>query len=93
MKELQLQDVIHIQLGEITEIEGAIFSIQPYTQRPYEYFDNVHTALVIEFDLNLYRIDREAYNMLDWLGDIGGLKEALTIILSSIFATFNYHTF
>ena len=53
----------------------------------------MHTALSFEFDLNLYRIDREAYNMLDWLGDIGGLKEALTIILTSVFAVFNYHTF
>ena len=53
----------------------------------------MHTALSFEFDLNLYRIDREAYNMLDWLGDIGGLKEALTIILTSLFAVFNYHTF
>ena len=48
---------------------------------------------MFEFDLNLYRIDREAYNMLDWLGDIGGLKEALTLILSFVFLLFNYHTF
>ena len=48
---------------------------------------------MFEFDLNLYRIDREAYNMLDWLGDLGGLKEALTIILTFIFVVFNYHTF
>ena len=31
--------------------------------------------------------------MLDWLGDIGGLKEALTIMLTFVFAVFNYHTF
>ena len=85
--------MIHIQLGPITEIEGAIFSVKPNTIRPYEYFDDVHTAIVFEFDLNLYRIDREAYNLLDWLGDIGGLKEALTIILTLVFAIFNYHTF
>ena len=85
--------MIHIQLGPITEIEGAIFSVKSNTIRPYEYFDDVHTAIVFEFDLNLYRIDREAYNLLDWLGDIGGLKEALTIILTLVFAIFNYHTF
>ena len=61
--------------------------------RPYEYFDDVHIAVVFEFDLNLYRVDREAYNLLDWLGGIGGLKGALTIILSFIFVVFNYHTF
>ena len=61
--------------------------------RPHEYFDNVHIALVYEFDLNLYRIDREAYNLLDWLGDLGGLKEALLIIFWFIISVFNYHTF
>ena len=85
--------MIHIQLGPITEVEGNIFRIQPNAVRPYEYFDDVHFALAFEFDLNLYRIDREAYNLLDWLGDIGGLKEALTIILTFIFVIFNYHTF
>ena len=80
-------------MGPITEVEEAIFNVDTQTIRPYEYFDNVHTAVVFEFDLNLYRIDREAYNLLDWLGDIGGLKEALTIILTFVFLLFNYHTF
>ena len=61
--------------------------------RPYEYYDDVHIAVAYEFDLNLYRIDREAYNLLDWLGDLGGLKEAIMIILGFIFGLFNYHTF
>ena len=82
-----------MQLGPITEHEGLIFGIKPNTVRPYEYPDNVHFALAFEFDLNLYRIDREAYNLLDWLGDIGGLKEALMIILGFIFGLFNYNTF
>ena len=85
--------MIHIQLGPITEVEGNIFRISSNKVRPYEYPDDVHFALAFEFDLNLYRIDREAYNLLDWLGDIGGLKEALTIILTFIFVIFNYHTF
>lgn len=82
-----------MQLGPITEHEGNIFGISPSTVRPYEYPDNVHFALAYEFDLNEYRIDREAYNMLDWLGDIGGLKEAMMIIFGFIFGLFNYHTF
>ena len=72
--DLRLQDVLHIQLGHITETEGIIYHIAPNTVRPYEYFDDVHFALAFEFDLNLYRIDRDAYNFLDWLGDLGGLK-------------------
>ena len=61
--------------------------------RPYEYYDNVHFAIAYEFDLNMYRIDRSAYNGLDWLGDLGGLKEALIIILGFIYGIFKYHTF
>ena len=61
--------------------------------RPYEYFDDVHIAIAYEFDLNLYRIDREAYNFLDWLGDLGGLKEALTIMLAFVYGIFNYNKF
>ena len=63
-----------MQLGEISEIEEEIFGINANTVRPYEFFDNVHATISFEFDLNLYRLDREAYNNLDWLGDIGGLQ-------------------
>ena len=61
--------------------------------RPYDYFDDVHIAITFEFDLNLYRIDRETYNTLDLLGDIGGLQSALMLLLGLIFGLFNYHTF
>ena len=90
---MQLQDTKYVQLGQYTETEGEIFTIAPNTVRPYEYYDNVHTAIAFEFDLNLYRLDREAYNKLDWLGDIGGLKEAMTIILAFFFGIFNYNKF
>ena len=53
----------------------------------------MHFAIAYEFDLNMYRIDREVYNLLDWLGDLGGLKEALMIVLGFMFGLFNYHAF
>ena len=80
-------------MGPITEIEGGIFNVKQNTRRPYEFDDDVHIVISYEFDLNLYRVDRDAYNILDWLGDIGGLKEALTIVLSAFIAVFNYNTF
>ena len=83
-----------MQLGPVTEYEDQIFGIQPNTVRPYEYKeDTAHIAVTYEFDLNLYRIDREAYNVLDWLGDLGGLKEAGTIVFGFFIAIFHYHTF
>ena len=55
--------------------------------------DLAHTVVSFEADLNYYRIDREAYNLLDWLGDLGGLKEALILIFAFIFATLKYGAF
>ena len=74
-------------------MEGSIFEIRSYTIRPYEFFDDVHTAVSFEFDLNYYKIDRETYNTLDWLGDLGGLKEALVIILGLIIGAVNFNNF
>ena len=53
----------------------------------------MHIVITYEFDLNLTRIDRETYNLLDWLGDLGGLKEALMIIFGTIYSMINYHSF
>ena len=61
--------------------------------RPYEYFDDVHIAITFEFDLNLYKIDRDPYSLLDWLGDVGGFQSAVILLLGMIFSLFNYHTF
>ena len=46
-----------------------------------------------EFDLDMYVINRETYTLLDWLGDIGGLGEGLTIIFGLLNVMFNYNTF
>ena len=40
----------------------------------------------------MYRIDREAYNTLDWLGDLGGLKEALMLVMGAIITVINYNS-
>ena len=82
-----------MQLGPITEIEGSIFGVRANTRRPYEFPDDVHTIVSYEFDLNMYRIDREAYNTLDWLGDLGGLKEALAIVFGFLTLIFNKNKF
>ena len=43
--------------------------------------------------MNAYRIDRDVYSILDWVGDLGGLNEGLAIILSMILGLFNFHNF
>ena len=79
-----------MQIGDFTAIEGTIFNIREFKIRPHEWTDDIHVTITYEFDLDLYRIDRETYNTLDWLGDLGGLYEALMIILGLIYGLFHY---
>ena len=75
----------------MSELDDTIFNIKPYIQkRPYERLDDIQQIVSFEFDLNLHRIDRAVYNGLDWLGDLGGLYEALAVVLGTIVTLFNY---
>ena len=47
-------------------------------------------AVVYEFDLNLETLDRQVYSILDWLGDIGGLGEALVFSGWFVLALLHY---
>ena len=67
------------EFSGLTEEVSRIFSNVEHTIRPYEFQDNVHLQITFEFDLNLYRIDRDVYSVLDWVGDVGGLFEGLYI--------------
>ena len=48
--------------------------------------------MTYEFDLNLYRIDRDVYSVLDWIGDVGGLFEGLVILFSALVALANFNS-
>ena len=60
---------------------------------PYDFFDNVHMAVTFEFDLTHYEMERTAYNLLDWFGDLGGLLEFLLIFFTGIYMFVHYQTF
>ena len=64
----------------MTEAVQEIFTIKEQKNRPYEFVDNVQFQITWEFDLNLYRIDRDVYGVLDWIGDLGGFFEGLLVI-------------
>ena len=46
--------------------------------------------MTYELDLNYYHIHREVYNMLDMLGDIGGLQYALILAFSFLLALLHF---
>lgn len=48
--------------------------------RPYEWRDRIHFSLRFEMNLNQIRVERVIYGIFDWLGDIGGFKEALSLV-------------
>ena len=60
---------------------------------PYDFFDNVQMALTFEFDLTFYEIERTAYNILDWIGDLGGLLEALLVFFAAIYGFVHFESF
>ena len=47
--------------------------------------------ITFEFDLTLYRIDRDVYGILDWVGDVGGLFEGLYLFLKVILVFSQFH--
>ena len=53
----------------------------------------MHLQVTFEFDLNLYRIDRGVYSILDWISDIGGLSDGLVLIMAALIPIINFHTF
>ena len=46
--------------------------------------------MTFEKDLDLTVIDRQVYSVLDWLGDVGGLAEALMYIGTFILAVLHF---
>ena len=54
------------------------------------------TSIWIEFEQNKVIIERSTYSFLDWLGDIGGLFDALKYLAGFTLlpiANFNLHSF
>ena len=59
----------------------------PTTENPHKKFKFVSC----EFNINLdrYQWSRQTYNILDWLGDCGGLFDALMYISKPLLAPFS----
>lgn len=77
----------------MTEDDRRIFSNRISHTRPYEFPDSTHMQVTFEFDLDLHRVDRDVYSILDWIGDIGGLREGLAIILAGCISLVKFHSF
>ena len=92
MTDLRLQDSFY-QFSELTEDERRIFNNRYQKSRPYEFPDNVHVQVTYEFNLDLHRIDRDVYSVLDWISDIGGLKDGLILVIIVVVSFLNFYKF
>ena len=51
---------------------------------------NIDFAIRIELDLNLKRFERTYYNVIDLLGDIGGVQSILTSFAALVILIFKH---
>ena len=88
---LELQD--SIPLGELELHTEEIFTVVGAGERPYEFVDNVHLSISFEMSLDRKRIQRNVFSLLDWIGEVGGLLEALFVLFSVLITIYNYKAF
>ena len=62
-------------------------------ERPYEYFDSVHTAITYEMNLNRIKIQRNVFSTFELLGDIGGVQSILLTLVGFIMSAYHYQRF
>ena len=88
--DLELQDSVW-QWGVWTNEKVAnIFKVEEIKKRPYEFPNDIHLSITFELNSDLTVLNRQAYSMLDWLGDIGGLAEALFFLGGFLIAATNF---
>ena len=49
--------------------------------------------IVFEINLDRKTLRRRVYSLLDWVGDVGGLFEAMTVITAVLIGIYHYKTF
>ena len=67
-----------------------MFKFVEQTKRPYEFDNPVHISITFERELNLKAIDRQVYNLLDLIGDIGGLGEGLFFMTFTLLSVIHF---
>ena len=92
MTYLDLQDNL-MQFGDVTEDNRNITTIREFQSRSYGADNDIQVSIIYERDLDLHRVDREVYSILDWLGDVGGLYEAFHIICGIFIYVVNFLKF
>ena len=83
MNEVIFQDSF-FQFGFNEEESQEFFTITPHTVRPAVLNDNVIQQIRFEMNLDRTMYYRQVYSVLEYLGDVGGLNEALQFIIYGV---------
>ena len=59
-------------------------------QRPYDFRDDIMSAITYEMDMDLRMLRRKVYTIMDFLGDVGGLSSSLFAIFGALLIIFQY---
>ena len=76
--------------GGLGDYPETVFKIGEFTKRPFEFNNSVHISVTFEVDLDLKVIERQVYNILDWIGDVGGLGEGCFFISYTILGIIHF---
>ena len=87
--ELLLQDE-RFHWGSFNSYPHRVFRNLHSSKRPYEFPNDVHISITLEVELDLQVIERQVYNILDWIGDIGGLGEGCFFISFTILGVIHF---
>jgi len=76
----------------VTEEEDeTVFTISGLPFQSYEKDKRTQMDITFERDLNLRRVQREGYTVLDWISDIGGVQGILTSAVAIFLSYWNFN--
>ena len=74
-------------------MDNTVFKLEKLANQPYEKDSIVQMDVTIEMNLDLGVIQRESYNFLDVLSDIGGMQSIIITTFSLLIGIWNYKHF
>ena len=87
--DLKLNDY-HWSVGDLRKEENKGFDIDVTETRVLPYKNRFQNAITYEMSMNRHEYTRTVYNILDFMRDMGGLFNALTLIFGTIIAILQY---
>ena len=87
-----LQDLL-IDMDDFTEYQDELFSVKKFDFQMRAQDRNIVMDLLFEVSLDRHVILRENYNVLDFMGDIGGVQGILISLVQFFLFFINYNHF